>query len=360
VLTENFLDSPGRSLYFGPAVQLETFDYELPESLIATVPAEPRDHSRLLAVDRSSGALAHRRFFEIPEQLRPGDLLVMNDTRVLPARLYGEDASGRRLECLLIERGEAPFQWRCLARPGRKIRQPTELSFPEGGRGTIARAADDEHTFTLRFDGFASHAAFLTWIERAGNLPLPPYIKRAAEEGDRLRYQTVYAQDTGSVAAPTAGLHFTQGLLDTLRAKGVEQARVTLHIGYGTFSPIRTNNLDDHQMHEESYQIDPDTFRRLETAKREGRRIIAVGTTSLRALESIPAHGLTGRTRLFIRPGYRFQWVDGLITNFHLPKTSLYVLVSAFLGLDETRAAYAAAVRERYRFFSYGDAMAIL
>lgn len=338
-------------------MRLDAFDYDLPEALIAKTPAQPRDHSLLLGVDRRTGALSHRRFHQLDEFLRAGDLLVLNNTRVLPARLFGLQENGRRFEVLLIERRESALHWRCLVRPGKKIAAETRLIFP-GNRTAWVRREADAH-FAIRFEA-PDEAEFFRWLAEAGALPLPPYIKRPYVASDRETYQTVYAKHDGSVAAPTAGLHFTESLLARLREKGVESAELTLHIGYGTFSPIRTDEIEDHELHEESYEIDPSTFARLEIAKGQGRRIIAVGTTSLRTLESIPSHGPRGRTRLFIRPGHPFRWADGLITNFHLPKSSLFVLVASFLGLEATQAAYAEAVRLKYRFFSYGDAMAIL
>lgn len=345
-------------------MDLGAFDYDLPESLIAKTPATPRDHSRLLVVNRAGGEIEHRLFFQIQNYLRPGDLLVLNNTRVLPARLFGNDELGRDFEVLLLQSlSEDPVRWVCLARPGKKVGNPSTLTFPDGIRGIIARAADGR--FEIRFEGLSSPIEFLGWLERHGLLPLPPYIKRPATSTDRETYQTVYAKERGSVAAPTAGLHFTQPLLTSLRSAGIDFAEITLHIGYGTFSPIRAENIEDHEMHEESYEVSAEALEKIVTAKREGRRVIAVGTTSLRALESVDPSGLSGktlsgRTRIFIRPGFQFQWASGLITNFHLPKSSLYVLVSSFLGMEATRNAYAEAIREGYRFYSYGDAMALL
>ncbi len=336
-------------------MQLSDFDYQLPETLIAAEPAVPRDHSRLMAIDRASGTPRHRRFFELGDCLKKGDLLVLNNTKVFPARLFGSEAGGRKYEIFLLK----PLgggRWACLARPGKKVKGKARLTFPGGVVGIVERAASD---FIVEFPDLAGNA-FFDWLYTAGSPPLPPYIKREATAVDRESYQTVFAKETGSIAAPTAGLHFTHELLDGLRAKGVETAEVTLHVGYGTFAPVHVEKLDEHVMHEEIFHVPDATFEKLRAAKAERRRIIAVGTTALRALESIPTHGLSGETRLFIYPGYEFQWIDGLITNFHLPQSTLYILVSAFLGLDKTRACYEEAIREQYRFYSYGDAMAIL
>jgi len=342
-------------------MRLSDFDFELPESQIAERPVFPRDHSRLLVVDRKTGERQHRRFFEIAEVLRPGDLLVLNNTKVLPARLFGHDVSGRRFEVFLLKRLQhQPPRWQCLVKPGKKILpEGNTVTFSDGSTALVRHRRGAEREYEAEFPGIAAEA-FVEWLERVGALPLPPYIKRPAEADDARTYQTVFAKDSGSVAAPTAGLHFTEELLQKVRARGVQTAEVTLHIGYGTFSPIRAENVEEHRMHEEEYSVTPETMARIEATRAAGGRVVAVGTTALRTLESLPEHGLSGATRLFIYPGYRFRNIDGLITNFHLPKSSLYVLVAAFLGLETTRECYREAVNKNYRFFSYGDAMAIL
>jgi S-adenosylmethionine:tRNA ribosyltransferase-isomerase len=349
----------GLPLWLFAPMHLSEFDYNLPESAIATAPAVPRDHSRLMAIDRRTGVRAHRHFYEIGEFLRPGDLLVLNNTRVVPARLFGHDTQGRRFEVFLTRRiASEPPRWQCLVRPGKRVNPgPVRLVFSDGTIAAVRRTGERE--YEVAFPGIAGER-FEEWLSRTGTLPLPPYIKRAAATSDRADYQTVYARIAGSVAAPTAGLHFTGELLDSIRQAGIETAELTLTIGYGTFSPIRTEAIDDHTMHEEEYAIDEAVMERLHAAKREGRRVIAVGTTALRALESIPDYGSRGSTRLFIRPGFAFRFTDGLITNFHLPKSSLFILVASFLGLERTRECYREAVEKKYRFFSYGDAMVIL
>jgi S-adenosylmethionine:tRNA ribosyltransferase-isomerase len=332
------------------------FTFDLPESQIALHPAEPRDSARLMAVDKKTGTRRHLIFRDLPSLLRDGDLLVVNDTRVIPARLFGNGPGDRQFELLLLKE-ESALTWRCLARPGKKVGASVTLVFAEGVLGIVERASDRE--FRVQFTG-VDEASFRSWLDRAGKMPLPPYLKRPATEEDRLRYQTMFARDPKSVAAPTAGLHFTPELLSRIEARGVHTAKLTLEIGYGTFAPVQTENLEDHRMHEESYFIPPETVAALDLAKREGRRVICVGTTSLRALESLDTLGPRGNTSIFIRPGYEFRRADGLITNFHLPESTLLVLICAFLGKDPALEAYREAVREGYRFFSYGDAMAIL
>lgn len=332
------------------------FTFELPESQIALFPAPERDGSRLMHVERGTGSREHKSFRDLPSLLRDGDLLVFNDTRVLPARLHAESEGGRRFEVLLLKE-LSPLHWSCLAKPGKKVGGPTRLVFPDGVTAELRRSG--ERGFDVHFAG-VEPKDFLPWLDRHGKMPLPPYLKRPAETPDRERYQTVYSRDPKSIAAPTAGLHFTPEMLSLLEAQGVGMARITLEIGYGTFAPIDVDDLDDHRMHEETYRVPPQTVAALDLAKREGRRVIAVGTTALRALESLDELGTEAATSLFIRPGYGFRRVDGLITNFHLPESSLLILVCAFLGKEACLAAYAEAVREGYRFFSYGDAMAIL
>ena len=318
-------------------------------------------------VDRATGAVAHRQFTDLPALLHPGDLLVVNDTRVFPARLIGRRLpGGGAAECFLI-RPDGDDQWIALVHPGQRLREGSRMVFERNGR-TLHAEVTGRH--------FHGRRTVRLWTEEAspvrelidaiGHVPLPPYIKRGDDLADRDRYQTVYARERGSVAAPTAGLHFTPEILDALAVRGVERVSVTLHVGYGTFQPIRVDDVSEHQMESEHYEVSADAARALSRARSEGRRIIAVGTTTTRTLESQPLDeaGLVrpgaGDTALFIRPGHEFRLVGGLITNFHLPKSSLLMLVSAFAGRERVLAAYQEAVREGYRFYSYGDAMVIL
>jgi S-adenosylmethionine:tRNA ribosyltransferase-isomerase len=335
-------------------VSLSDYDYALPDSLIAREPASPRDHSRLLRVSRRGEILGHHRFFEITAFLRKGDLLILNNTKVLPARLFGKLAD-KTFEILLLKQvSTGPLGWSCLVKPGRKIREATRISLAEGILADVIRTR--EGTFQINFP-HTRYVDFSDWLYRVGEPPLPPYLKREARAEDRIHYQTVFARVEGSIAAPTAGLHFTPELLETVRALGVQIEEITLHVGYGTFAPL--DSLAQETLHEESFEVSPSTLDRIrETRARQGR-VIAVGTTSLRALESAALHR-SRTTTLFIKPGHHFQYVDGLVTNFHLPQSSLLVLVAAFLGQDEAKACYETAVKERYRFFSYGDAMLIL
>ncbi len=336
-------------------LSLADFDYDLPPELIAQFPLPERTASRLLVMDGSR--LEDRRFADLPDLLRAGDLLVFNDTRVLHARLHGVKDSGGRIEVLIerpVGRHEALAQIRASHAPW-----PGSRLVLEGGLevGVVAREGG---FFLLRFPGTED---LVDLLERHGKLPLPPYIQRQAEDADEARYQTVYARERGSVAAPTAGLHFDPALLATLRAGGVEFAWLTLHVGAGTFQPVRVEDLAQHSMHRERYVIPADTVSALAAARARGGRIVAVGTTSLRALEAAAQEGEIlagpGETGLFILPGFRFRTADALITNFHLPKSTLLMLVSAFGGMENLRRAYAHALAERYRFFSYGDAMFI-
>lgn len=333
---------------------LSDFDYALPAELIAQIPAAVRSHSRLLDVD--GGRLVDRRFADLPELLRAGDLAIFNDTRVIRARVTGIKPSGGRVE-MLIERivadDEAWAQLRAshLPKPGGTI---------ELANGAVAEVLErDDRMFRLRFRGSGPLHA---WLERHGEVPLPPYIERAADAHDAERYQTVYAKDPGAVAAPTAGLHFDGGALAALAQRGVDSAWLTLHVGAGTFQPVVAEDLSKHRMHRELFRVPEATVRAIEKARASGGRILAVGTTTLRALEAAARDDGSvaagdADTALFITPGYRFRVVDALLTNFHLPRSTLLMLVSAFAGFDPIRAAYAHAVRERYRFFSYGDAM---
>ncbi len=331
----------------------QDFYYDLPESLIAREPAARRSGSRLLCLDGPSGALAHRQFPDLLAQLEPGDLMVFNDTRVIPARLFGRKASGGQVE-ILVER---------VLDEHRVLAHTRASKSPKPGGGILLEddtaltvAARHEALFELVFP-----EPVLPLLERLGHMPLPPYIDRADGELDRERYQTVYGHRQGAVAAPTAGLHFDDDLLAQLRQRGVETAFVTLHVGAGTFQPVRVDNIAEHRMHSEVMEISAEVCERVRAARAAGRRVVAVGTTSVRCLETAARHGdiapYAGETDIFIYPGYRFQVVDALVTNFHLPESTLLMLVSAFAGYRHTLAAYRAAVAERYRFFSYGDAM---
>ena len=335
------------------------FFYELPQELIAQTPLPRRDASRLMLLDKRSGEVRHSVFSRLPEYLRPGDCLVMNDSRVLPARLFGRRPSGGAVEVLLLkDLGEGV--WECLTRPGRKTPVGTELLFGEGElRGEVVEAVrDGNKRIRFRYEGI-----FLEVLEKLGRMPLPPYIK--AELRDPERYQTVYARSPGSAAAPTAGLHFTPELLKTLEGMGVELLYVTLHVGLGTFRPVKEEEITDHEMHAEFCMIPEETAIRLNAAKREGRRVISVGTTSCRTLEAAADENgflrpFADWVNIFIYPGYRFKCIDALITNFHLPESTLQMLVSALAGREQVLAAYRTAVEEKYRFFSFGDCMLIV
>lgn len=337
-------------------MQLQDFDFVLPEELIAVEPASPRDHSRLFIVHRLGDEIAHRNFFELPYFLEPGDLLVLNNTRVFPARLFANDAVGREFEIFLLEtKDSSRLIWKCLARPGKKLSESCSLFFRDGVEGVLSRQGEGE--FEVRFQNIPG--SFFDWVSINGKTPLPPYIKRKATDRDAETYQTVFAKETGSIAAPTAGLHFTREVLTELTSKEIAIEEITLHVGYGTFAPIRSH-LEDHVMHAEEYSISERVLESIRQTRERGRRVIAVGTTTLRALESVALFGREGKTDIFIRPGHSFRMVDGLITNFHLPQSSLLILVSAFMGQSLTRKAYHEAVLRKYRFYSYGDAMLIL
>ena len=343
------------------ASQLKTEDfwYDLPEELIAQTPLAQRDASRLLVLNRETGETFHRHFYDIYDYLQPGDCLVMNDSRVLPARLLGRRPTGGAVELLLL-RDMGNKQWECLAKPGRKLQPGQEVIFGDGElTATVVSIIDDGN----RLVEFHYEGIFLEVLERLGKMPLPPYIKAQLE--DQERYQTVYSREVGSAAAPTAGLHFTPELMEKLREMGVSIAFVTLHVGLGTFRPVKVDNILDHHMHSELCILPEETAAVLNQTRRKGGRIICVGTTSCRTLESLAL--LDGTfvagskwTDIFIYPGYTFRAMDGLITNFHLPESTLIMLVSAFAGKDHVMAAYEQAVKERYRFFSFGDAMCIL
>ena len=333
------------------------FDFHLPDELIARYPLAERTGSRLLHVDGPAGAFQDRLFAELPSFFSPGDLLVFNDTRVIKARLHGEKATGGRVEAL-VERVLSEHEALLFMRASKSPKPGSRVRFTGGLEAEVVGRQED--LFHLRFD--PAHTV-LEWLERIGEVPLPPYMERAAEASDDDRYQTVYARDPGAVAAPTAGLHFDQAMIDQLTSAGVATAFVTLHVGAGTFQPVRVEAVADHKMHTERYVIPPETAQAVQQARLRGGRICAVGTTSLRALESAAQSGDLrageGETDIFITPGYRFRVVERLVTNFHLPKSTLLMLVSAFGGMDLLRRAYVHAVESRYRFFSYGDAMLI-
>ncbi len=336
-------------------MRVADFNFELPESLIARHPLAERDASRLLTLDGETGALAHRQFTDLLEHLRPGDLMVFNNTRVIPARLFGQKASGGKLE-VLIERVLDTRRVLAHVRSS-KSPKPGSLILLDGGAEAEMLARHDA-LFELRFS-----EDVLPLLERVGHMPLPPYIDRPDDAADRERYQTVYAERAGAVAAPTAGLHFDQALLAAIRAKGVETTFVTLHVGAGTFQPVRVERIEDHHMHNEWLEVGQDVVDAVAACRQRGGRVIAVGTTSVRSLESAARDGrlkpFSGDTDIFIYPGRPFHVVDALVTNFHLPESTLLMLVSAFAGYPETMAAYAAAIAHGYRFFSYGDAMFI-
>ena len=335
------------------------FWYDLPEELIAQTPLERRDSSRLCVLDKATGQVTHRHFYDIIDYLHPGDTLVMNDSRVLPARLLGHRPTGGAVEVLLL-RDLGDKKWECLCKPGRKMKEGDQVLF---GNGELTAVVDHVQEDGNRIVRFQYEGIFLEVLERLGKMPLPPYIKEELQ--DQERYQTVYSREVGSAAAPTAGLHFTKELLDKIRAKGVATAFVTLHVGLGTFRPVKAEEISDHHMHAELCQISQETADILNHTRRSGGRIVCVGTTSCRTLESLVDEDGTFRpkskwTEIFIYPGYQFKAMDALITNFHLPESTLVMLVSAFAGREHVLNAYNEAVRERYRFFSFGDAMAIM
>lgn len=334
------------------------FYFDLPPELIAQTPLERRDGSRLLALDKTTGATRHMHFYDLPALLRPGDCLVLNDSRVLPARLIGKRAGGGACEVLLlIDRGDKV--WECLVRPGKKLRPGAAVTFGDGELSAEVVGEVEGGNRLVRFD---YDGIFLEILERLGKMPLPPYIKEELADGER--YQTVYSKVVGSAAAPTAGLHFTPELLEQIQAMGVKVCYVTLHVGLGTFRPVKAENLDEHEMHSEYCVIPQETADVVNGTRQAGGRVICVGTTSCRTIESWAGEDGTlsasaGWTNIFIYPGYRFKVLDALITNFHLPESTLIMLVSALAGREHVLAAYEEAVRERYRFFSFGDAMFI-
>lgn len=341
---------------------VKDFSFTLPEELIARYPTAERDDSRLMVLDRQQLTLTETRFNRIGAWLQPGDLLVLNNTKVIPARLFGHKQSGGRVELFLVEQlgGDDQF-WRCLLRASKPCRPGQLINLADG---VIAEVMEriGEQDWLVRFSGAAD---FENWLQQAGAMPIPPYLNRAAEELDRERYQTVYAAEPGAVAAPTAGLHFTQQLLEQLEQQGIATAAVTLHVGLGTFQPVRVERVQDHQIHRERYQIPVETAAAVAAARLRGSKVVAVGTTACRTLEyAADADGGIragkGEADIFIYPGYRFKVVDALLTNFHLPESTLLMLVAAFAGQEFILSAYAEAVRRKFRFYSYGDAMLIV
>ncbi|WP_283114843.1 tRNA preQ1(34) S-adenosylmethionine ribosyltransferase-isomerase QueA [Intestinimonas timonensis] len=335
------------------------FYYDLPQELIAQTPLDRRDGSRLMVLDKNTGAVKHMHFYDLPSLLRPGDCLVLNDSRVLPARLLGHREPGGGAAEVLLLNDKGDKTWECLVRPGKKMKPGTKLSF---GDGLLTAEVTETLEGGNRLVRFHYDGIFLELLEQLGKMPLPPYIK--AELQDPERYQTVYSREVGSAAAPTAGLHFTKELLEQIQAMGVSLAYVTLHVGLGTFRPVKEEEITDHEMHSEYCMISKETAETINETRRKGGRVICVGTTSCRTIESWAAEDGTlkesaGWTNIYIYPGYRFKVLDALITNFHLPESTLVMLVSALAGREHILAAYEEAVREKYRFFSFGDAMFI-
>lgn len=341
-------------------MNIEEFDYDLPESLIAQTPLKHRDQSRLLVMGRESGKTTHQHFADVIDYFKEGDTLVLNDTRVMPARLFGiKEETGAKVEMLMLTHLE-DNDWEVLLKPAKRIKVGQRLSF---GDGKIVAECIEEldqggRIMRLHYEGILQER-----LDELGEMPLPPYIKERLDDPDR--YQTVYAKESGSAAAPTAGLHFTDELLEAIRAKGIRIVFITLHVGLGTFRPVSVDNIDDHEMHSEYYQISEDTAQLLNETRREGGRIISVGTTTTRTLETVRSQhdqfvATSGWTDIFIYPGYEFKAIDGLITNFHLPKSTLVMLVSAFSTRENVLNAYREAVERQYRFFSFGDAMLII
>ena len=341
-------------------MKVEDFDFELPEERIAQTPIEKRDHSRLMVLNREDGSIEHKRFYDIIDYLAPGDTLVLNDTRVMPARLIGtKEDTGATIEVLLLKQKEKDH-WEALCKPAKRVKQGTVISFGNGElKAKCVKILEEGlREFELIYDGI-----FLEVLETLGQMPLPPYISE--QLANRERYQTVFSKVVGSAAAPTAGLHFTEELLKQLKEKGVHLAYLTLHVGLGTFRPVAVDRIEDHKMHAEFYMVSQETAERLNETRRQGKRIISVGTTTTRTLETIRQKYQdefkedSGWTDIFIYPGFQFRAIDGLITNFHLPKSTLIMLVSAFASREAILHAYDVAVKENYRFFSFGDAMFI-
>jgi S-adenosylmethionine:tRNA ribosyltransferase-isomerase len=358
-------------------VKLSDFDYDLPVERIAQRPVEPRDAARLLVHDVQGNATRHAAIRDLPDLLAPGDLLVVNDTKVRPARLFGRRCSGGAVELLLLGRGDAPSTWRAMVRPAKRLREREILEI-EGGAlraRALRRACDDDGRpgpeWILEIaDPSGTDRDLAETLERVGRMPLPPYIERSRDSGsrpeeDRESYQTIFAREAGAVAAPTAGLHFTRELMARIAERGIESARITLHVGAGTFQPVATDLVEDHRMHAEEFRVDASAADAIARTRAGGGRIVAVGTTSARAIESTCDRSgrvwpTSASTRLFITPGYTFRAVDALLTNFHLPRSTLLLLVSAFAGQERIRSLYAEAIDRGYRFYSYGDAMLLL
>lgn len=336
------------------------FYYNLPEELIAQTPVEPRNSSRLMKIDRQTGEIVHSRFYNLCDYLKKGDLLVLNNSRVLPARLYGtKKGTGSNIEFLLLEQ-KGDKLWEIICRPGKKAKVGAEFIFGDGKLTATVTEVKEDGNRVVKFD---CEGSFFAVLDEIGQMPLPPYITEKLD--DKERYQTVYSKELGSAAAPTAGLHFTEEMLEEIKAMGVDIAYVTLHVGLGTFRPVKEDDILNHKMHSEHYEMSQETAEKINNTKKNGGRVIAVGTTSCRTLESMELeNGLVrageGYTDIFIYPGYKFKLLDGLVTNFHLPESTLIMLVSAFTGYENTMNAYKVAVEEKYRFFSFGDAMVIL
>ncbi len=345
-------------------MNINDFDYHLPEELIAQQPADKRDFSRLLVVHRDTGEIEHKHFYDVLDYLNPGDCLVMNNSKVLPARLFGTKAeTGAKVEFLLIKRLHGDV-WESMVKPGKRLKPGDSVIFSEDFKADIIDYGDDG----TRIVEFKYNGIFMERLEELGKMPLPPYIERESVLSDKDRYQTVYCKEEGSVAAPTAGLHFTEELLEKAKAKGVKLAYVTLHVGIGTFRPVKCENIEDHQMHFEEYEITQENADIINETKAAGGRIISVGTTSTRTMESAAVEkdgeyvmeAGSDSTGIFIYPGYEFKIIDSLITNFHLPKSTLLMLISALYNREDILKVYETAVKEEYRFFSYGDAMIII
>jgi len=340
-------------------MRVEEFDFDLPKELIAQTPLKNREESRLLILNRKTGEITHKHFYDIIEYLNPGDTLVLNNTKVIPARLYGvKQATNAHIEVLLLNQ-KANDVWEVLCRPAKRVKVGTIISF---GDGILTAKCIESFDEGRRYLQFEYEGIFLEILDKLGEMPLPPYITAKLEDKDR--YQTVYAKIEGSAAAPTAGLHFTKGLLERIKNKGINITYLTLHVGLGTFKPVSESDVEKHKMHSEFYSVNEETAKTLNETKKNGKRIISVGTTSTRTLETIMTKYGTfkadsGYTDIFIYPGYEFKAIDGLITNFHLPKSTLIMLVSAFASKDLIMKAYQEAIKERYRFFSFGDAMFI-
>ncbi len=343
-------------------MKVSNFDYDLPEELIAQYPLRNRDESRLMVLDRKTKSISHCMFFQLPEFLNNGDLLVMNNTKVIPARLVGKkEKTGGNVEILLLS-VRSDGLWKALVKHSSRIKYGSKVIF---GDGKLTAKILDKTEAQERLIKFETEDDPKKIIEEIGKPPLPPYIKREAEPEDKERYQTIYAKEEGAVAAPTAGLHFTDSIFEKLKAKGIDRVEITLHVGLGTFQPVKSENVEDHIMHEEIFSIPNDVAEKINDVKSRGKKIVAVGTTTVRTLESsVDNEGKvipnSGSTDIFIYPGYKFKIVDAMITNFHLPRSTLIMLVSAFAGRDFIMKAYQSAVKEKYRFYSYGDAMLIL